>query len=659
MYGKVREVGYNDLLAKKQLDDASHAKLGEVGTLLNQFRPSETFNTYLQDKTAVVNRNRLHDDYQNIAIDLANKQEELVNKHANNLSTPEAQKDFNDYQNYVNRAVGQLKSIKESEDTLKKSQDELAKQLAEGDVGNIDGSLSQANRDFLSHYSTNSQMSNLYNKNLITGTKIIDNSKKIKDYIGDNMTFIRKDDVLGKLGIRTVDDILPVLQDSKTSYETKQRLSSHLQSLANNYITENQGAVANHAKQIMYDQSVINPDKPISQEEAYKQAEQQVRNRFNQFIIDDRKIGRDLNTKLLSDEQAKGSGKGVYSPTRDISIIENPLMDSNVKPEVFDLDDKGNLKTEYTTTKMRTVKDEFGVRDKVPTKITRTLTASTPQEYSKLLYDNEAFRNVLNAEGVNIVGDVKSTDIPKIQKALKDNKERVYNNLQLATNGYDAVQLNVPKLDQTMSNQINATTLRFNKDQTLPKDLPQKDTKTGSMDGSTFNDWLAGKYNVKIQTDNILAATGQLGKPVGLKRTVIYQDEKGGPSKKLDIYQDSPFKDINDNPDYNALNEITKYTSSGKDASQVKVPTNKGDYIFELKRTPNNQTKTYDYSGKVYDPITRTWSSYEDFKKASTVGILLDVLKNSEGVGRSFTKDDIGQVENMYNNSNNLTSEEE
>src|SRR6188508_2978930 len=610
MYGKVREVGYNDLLAKKQLDDASHAKLGEVGTLLNQFRPSETFNTYLQDKTAVVNRNRLHDDYQNIAIDLANKQEELVNKHANNLSTPEAQKDFNDYQNYVNRAVGQLKSIKESEDTLKKSQDELAKQLAEGDVGNIDGSLSQANRDFLSHYSTNSQLGNLYNKNLITGTKIIDNSKKIKDYIGDNMTFIRKDDVLGKLGIRTVDDILPVLQDSKTSYETKQRLSSHLQSLANNYITENQGAVANHAKQIMYDQSVINPDKPISQEEAYKQAEQQVRNRFNQFIIDDRKIGRDLNT-------------------------------------------------EYTTTKMRTVKDEFGVRDKVPTKITRTLTASTPQEYSKLLYDNEAFRNVLNAEGVNIVGDVKSTDIPKIQKALKDNKERVYNNLQLATNGYDAVQLNVPKLDQTMSNQINATTLRFNKDQTLPKDLPQKDTKTGSMDGSTFNDWLAGKYNVKIQTDNILAATGQLGKPVGLKRTVIYQDEKGGPSKKLDIYQDSPFKDINDNPDYNALNEITKYTSSGKDASQVKVPTNKGDCIFELKRTPNNQTKTYDYSGKVYDPITRTWSSYEDFKKASTVGILLDVLKNSEGVGRSFTKDDIGQVENMYNNSNNLTSEEE
>lgn len=659
MYAKMREAGINNLQAKKQLTDQTKDTLDKVNQELYKFTPSESFLTLNTNSDVIQNPNRLyHEEFVPLVNNYNTALTEYYDKHKGNLSTLEAQDDYRKLQNLGSSTINRLSEVKRSDDARQKSDDSLLKWKSDTPLGDINGNVWSHNKDMLNSFSVGSKSPLLTTP--IQPNKAINIEESINKYIGDNGIQIIKDARLSQPEIDAAGGLIPYLKSGKVTQETRQRLSPILDKFYNNWETVNKPLLENEALQRIYDNSLIGGDQSKNDFNNHLQnVRSQYKNRFNEFAINDSKTDRDLDYKLLSDDQAKGSGKGIYNPTRDISIIENPLMDSNVKPEVFDLDDKGNLKTQYTTTEMRTVKDEFGVRDKVPTKITRTLTASTPQEYSKLLYDNEAFRNVLNAEGVNIVGDVKAGDIPKIQKALKDNKDRVYNNLQLATNGYKAVQLNVPKLDQTMTNQINATTLRFNKDQTLPKDLPQKDTKTGSMDGSTFNDWLSNKYNVKIQTDNILAATGQLGKPVGLKRTVLYQDEKGGTTKRLDIYQDSPFKDINDNPDYNALNEITKYTSSGKDASQVKVPTNKGEYIFELKRTPNNQNKTYDYTGKVYDPITKTWSTYEDFKKASTVGILLDVLKNSEGVGRSFTKDDIGQVEALYNQQNeNITSEE-
>lgn len=654
MYAKVRGLETNALLAKQQTDQALHDKLGETSDLLSVFEPSKTYTTYLGDKARVDNPSRLYPLYQQKVSDIYSQQQALIDKHADNLSTPEAQRDFNKFQGYLKNTLGELKQIKESDKIRQKSEEDINKSLADSDVGNIGGAIFPYNASMDAQYGLNSQMGNVYNNTPIAGTKVVDVDKKIDDYIGTNKIRTIKDDYLNKLGIKTIADAISVIEDGSTSIETKRRSRAQLKGLADAYLNSDRSEVINNARQIQYDS--IRRGNPLDDQTALKQAEDQVLRRFYQFDIKDSKTDRNRSIKQLSTEDQKALGKGIYDPLRNVSIIENPLMDSNVAPEVFELDSKGNPITKKVAVNIRPIGGSIvGTGSNFQGTDYRTTSASKPEDYSGLLYgddkNSELFRSILSAEGVNIVGDVKSTDIPKIQKALKDNRERVYNNMQLATNGYDAVQLNTPKLDQTLSNQLNASTLRFNKDQTLPEDLPKKDTKTGSLDGSKFNEWLSTKQNVKIQTDNILAGTGQLGKPLGFKRTVLYQDEKGGTVKKLDVYQDSPFKDVNDNPYYNALNEITRYTSSGKDASQIKIPTYSGEFIFELKRTPNNQKKTYDYSGRVFDPNSGTWESFDQFKKDVSKGALLDVLKNSEGVGRNFTNNDINQIEALYNNT--------
>ncbi len=709
MYGKVREVGYNDLLAKKQLDDASHAKLGEVGSLLNQFRPSETFNTYLQDKTAVVNRNRLHDDYQNLVGDLANRQEALIQKHSDNLSTPEAQKDFSDYQSQVARTIGQLKSIKESDDTLKKSQDELSKQLAEGDVGNIDGSLAQANKDFLSHYGTNSQMGNLYNKNAITGTKIIDNAKKIKDYIGDNMTFIRKDDVLGKLGINTVDDILPVLQDSKTSYETKQRLGEHLQLLADNYVTENQAAVSNHAKQIMYDQSILNPDKPISSQDAYKQAEQQVRDRFNQFIIDDRKIGRDLNTKLLSDTQAKASGKGAFDLMNGLTPLEFGTMDNKnasfkdfklegdklvptyknlvsfggktfINPEEA-LNEMTKGKT-YSPQTLESIKNslnsiyagsgvigfknqatganiasigtlldqnEEGIKHKdFPKAIeaqTQGIDLNSTSAIKQRISRDPNFKQLLIDQGVNL-SNPNGFDV---KKAIKNDKEATDKLVKVATNGWAGENLNSKALNQKLDDLTTSSTLRLGKKETLDKNLKELlNTKDYSVDGNSFKEVLNSDGKVENRTDGIIVGSGQNNTSVSLKRTAIVRDSKGNVVKEVPYIQDLSIPSINRNPAYKALNRLNELVTSGKpvyDEFGGGVDLGNG-YKAQLNKTYNPNTKEYEISGDVFDPTLGREIPWDIFSRQITKQAVGEVIKNTSILGGKESENQQGALLN-------------
>lgn len=645
MYAQIRDAGYKDLLGKKALDDQTRQDLEALNQSIIKLQPQEQVATITRAGEIKKEPSRLTDEFQSIAGQLYQAQNEFYTKHQNNLSTPEAQLDYSKLRRQIGGAVSMLGDIKRSDEALKKSNEALYKFRSETNIRDIGGSAFPHNYNILNSYKRGS--TNPYNYDVIMPSKAYDRNEDIKKYVGDNMIQVLKDTGLDPLQIKTVDDLIPVLQDSKVSTEVRRRTLANLNSLADNYIKTNETALYNDAAQRLMDNPIDNPNTYLDE------VNNEVKNRFSEFFINDVKTDRNRSIRTLSDEQAKGTGAGMFNPLKNLSIVENPLMESNITPEVFELDTSGNIKTTYKTTEFVTERDEFGVTEKRPKEITKSVTIKSPDEYSRLLYNDDKFREVLTAEGVNIVGDVKESDIPRIQKALKDNRDRVYKNMQIATNGYDAVQLNTPKLDQTLSNQINASTLRFNKDQTLPEDLPQRDTQTKSLDGSTFNNWLSSKVGVKIQTDNILSGTGQLGKPLGFKRTVSYQDEKGGPVKKLDIYQDSPFKDVNDNPAYNALNEISKYTSSGKDASQIKVPTENGQYVFELKRIPNNSKMTYDYSGRVFDPTTRTWSKFEDFKKAATVASILDVLKNSEGIGRSFTKDDIGQIEAMYENQNN------
>lgn len=657
MYGNLRQAGYDNLLAKQKLDIDTQNEIGKSFDSLKAFAPENTeVFIPLNNGGSKTEKSKLPTFYNQMTSEIYKEASDLAAKYNNNYTSPEAQKEVSDYLQHVKSILPKLQELKNSDKVLGEQNKIGEEHLKNTSLDALQGTLGEHVKSVRDKWVNPNDFN--FHTSLSAPTKGVNMSEAINKYIGDNLIRNYGKEKAEKLGVVVGADGIPTFDISKTSTETRKRLEPELDKLADNFTKTNKNHIHNVALEGMQNKEFSEGLKDQKDAEktyldTFSNKELEWKNRFREHKINDEKKKTDITSKFVPTEYAEKGGIGLFDPLRNVSIIENPLMDNNVAPEVFELDDKGNAIITSQTPHVHYGRggQEFrdGSFDMVKTSV------SKPQEYSRLLYSEdktgEAFRNILTAEGVNIVGDVKSTDIPKIQNALKSNKARVYNNMQLATNGYDATQLNVPKLDQTLNNQIFASTLRFNKDQTLPDDLPEKDTRTRGLDGKSFNDWLSKKYDVIIQTDNILANTGQLGKPLGFKRTVLYKNETNGTVQRLDLYQDSPFKDVNDNPYYNALNEITKYTASGKDANQVKVPTNNGEFIFELKRTANNQKNTYDYTGKVYDPNSGTWEKFEDFKKDVTKGALLDVLKNSEGVGRNFSNKDINQIEEIYNST--------
>lgn len=660
MYGNLRQAGYDNLLAKQQLDVNTQNEIGKTLDSLKAFAPENTeVFIPLNNGGSKTEQSKLPAFYNQITSDIYKGASDIAAKYNNNYTSPEAQKEISDFLNQTKSILPKLQELKNSDKALGEQNKIGEEHLKNTPLDALQGTLGEHVKSVRDKW-VNPNDFNFYTS-LSAPTKGVNMSEAINKYIGDNLIQNYGREEAEKLGVVVGADGIPTFDISKTNVETRKRLLPELDKLADNFTKTNENHIHNVALEGMQNKELGEGFKDEKDAEktyldTFSNKELEFKNRFREFEINDRKTKTDLTSKIVPTDYAEKGGIGLFDPLRNVSIIENPLMDNNVAPEVFEIDDKGNPMTKVINATVSSIGGNMSnTSSKFQGSGTKTIAATKPEDYSKLLYDEskigETFRNILSIEGVNIIGDVKPTDIPKIQKALKSNKARVYNNMQLATNGYDATQLNVPKLDQTLDNQIYASTLRFNKDQTLPDDLPEKDTKTKSLDGKSFNEWLSKKYDVKIQTDNILANTGQLGKPLGFKRTVLYKDKLDGTVQKLDLYQDSPFKDVNDNPYYNALNEITKYTSSGKDASQIKVPTSNGEFIFELKRTTNNQKNTYDYTGKVYDPNSGTWEKFEDFKKDVTKSALLDVLKNSENVGRNFNNKDINQIEEIYNNT--------
>lgn len=657
MYGNLRQAGYDNLLAKQKLDVDTQNEIGKTLDSLKAFAPENTeVFIPLNNGGSKTEKSKLPTFYNQMTSGIYKGASDIAAKYNNNYTSPEAQKEISEYLQSVKSVLPKLQELKNSDKALGEENKIGEEHLKNTPLDALQGTLGEHVKTVRDKWVNPNDFN--FHTSLSAPTKGVNMSEAINKYIGDNLIKNYGDEAYKKLGVVVGADGIPTFDISKTSIETRKRLEKDLDILTDNFTKTNKSHIHNvgleglqlkELTQGLKDQK----DAEKTYLDTFSNKELEWKNRFREFKIDDTKTKTDITSKFVPTDYAVKGGLGLFDPLRNVSIIENPLMDNNVAPEVFELDNSGNPVITSQTPHIHYGRGgqrfETGSMDTIKTPLSKA------SDYSKLLYSEdkigEAFRNILSAEGLNYIGDIKESDIPKIKDAIKKNSQRVYNNMQLATNGYDATQLNVPKLDQTLDNQIHASTLRFNKDQTLPDDLPEKDTKTKGLDGKSFNDWLSKKYDVKIQTDNILANTGQLGKPLGFKRTVLYKDKSDGTVQRLDLYQDSPFKDVNDDPYYNALNEITKYTASGKDASQIKVPTNNGEFIFELKRTANNQKNTYDYTGKVYDPNDGTWEKFEDFKKDVTKGALLDVLKNSEGVGRNFTNKDINQIEEIYNNT--------
>lgn len=356
MEAKVRQLEVNDLMAKKAIDDDLHNKLGETGQLFSKFKPNQFFNVQHESGDVTPTASRLYPAYQAKIQEFYNKQQELLDKHSDNLSTPEAQRDFQKFQGYTNSVLSELADIKASDEALTKSEEARAKAIAENTGGNIDGFFNQYNTQLERHYGLNSPMSNIYNKSVILPSKAIDRNKHITDYVGDKLVTKLKSERLIDPSITTISQLIPAIREGKISNEARTRIPQLLvggkykdpitgktieaRGLMKDWVDEYKPMIIDHAQQRVRDTGV-------SYDEAYKSVENEVRNDFLQNVIGDYSQGIDANTKLLSDEQAKGSGKGIYDMMNGLTSMENFVMDNKNKPTLIPTDDKGNLYSNF------------------------------------------------------------------------------------------------------------------------------------------------------------------------------------------------------------------------------------------------------------------------------------------------------------------------
>ncbi len=688
MYAKMREANYNNLLGKKQLSDQTKQNLDKVNQELYKFTPSESFLTLNTNSDVIQNPNRLyHEEFTPLVNNYNNALNVYYDKHKGNLSTLEAQDDYRKLQNLGSSTINRLSEVKKSDDARQKSDDFLLKWKSDTPLGDINGNVWSHNRDMLSSFSLGSKSPLMTTP--LQPNKAVNIEESIDKYIGDNGIQIIKDANLSKPEIDAAGGLIPYLKSGKVSRETRQRLDPILDKFYTNWETVNKPLLENESMQRLYDNSLSGGDQSKNKLDTHLQnVRNQYKNRFREFAISDSKIDKDLDFKLLSDEQAKGSGKGVYNIMNGLTPLENHLMDNkNVYMKGFDITNDGRITTSHNFIMNYNGKDLFNP-EMAYNELTKDKNLTQSQKESVQSVINNVFKadpkdgnfNSLKDQGMsqlkgilggssrpevvsakdktfdlsdNLLNDLKTNSSlnqvlidqgfnPKtatkeqVKLALRNDKEATDKLVKVATNGWAGEQLNSKNLNDKLNDALISSTVRLGKKETLDKNLKSIiDTKNYSADGNLFKQALNGEGKVENRTDDIIVGSGQNNTSVSLKRTAIVKDKEGKVIKEIPYIQDLSIPSINNNPTYKALNKLNELITSGQKVSDEfsgGVDLGNG-FKAQLVKTYNPDTKSYDISGDVYDPNLGRDIPWDIFTQQVTKQAVSEVIKSSSILG--------------------------
>lgn len=659
MYAKMREAGVNDLLAKKQLSDQTKGSLDKVNQELYKFAPSESFLTLNTNSDVIQNPNRLyHEEFVPLVNNYNTALNEYYNKYKDNLSSVEAQNDYRKLQNLGSATVNRLTEVKKSDEARQKSDDFLLKWKSDTPLGDINGNVWSHNRDMLNSYSLGSKAPLMTTP--LQPNKAINIEESIGKYIGDNGIQIIKDANLSKPEVDAAGGLIPYLKSGKITEETRKRLTPILDRFYNNWEVANKSLLENESMQRVYDNSLLGKDQSKNKAETHLQdVRNQYKNRFREFAISDLKRDKDLDYKLLSDEQAKSSGKGVYNILNGLTPMENHVMDnknSSLKDFKLDGDKLGSTyknlisfggktfinpteaynemtkgKT-YSPEVQQIIKDDINkiFNEEGVTGFKNQTVGANLASLGALLDKNEegiklplsqfpkaeeASSKSIDLSNMSSIKDrIKRDPLFKqllvdqnvdlnnptsmaIKQAIKNDKEATDKLIKVATNGWAGEQLNSSNLNNKLNDALISSTVRLGKKETLDKSLKEiLDSKNYSADGNSFKEVLNSEGKVENRTDNIIVGSGQSNTSVSLRRTAIIKDKEGKIIKEIPYIQDLSIPSINNNPTYKALNKLNELITSGQ---RVNDEFNGG---VDLGNGFKAQlVKTYNPSTKTYD----------------------------------------------------------
>lgn len=709
MYAKMREAGYNNLLAKKQLTDQTKGSLDKVNQEFAKFTPSESFLTLNTNSDVIQNPNRLyHEEFVPLVNNYNTALNEYYDKHKGNLSTLEAQDDYRKLQNLGSSTINRLSEVQKADKARQKSDENLLQWKSDTPLGDINGNVWSHNKDMLNSFSLGSKSPLLTTP--IQPNKAINIEESINKYIGDNGIQIIKDARLSQPEIDAAGGLIPYLKSGKVTEETKKRLSPILDKFYNNWETVNKPLLENEALQRIYDDSLIGGDQTKNDFNNHLQnVRNQYKNRFNEFVINDSKVDKDLDYKLLSDEQAKASGKGAFDLMNGLTPLEFGTMDNKnasfkdfklegdklvptyknlvsfggqtfINPEEA-LNEMTKGKT-YSPQTLESIKNslnsiyagsgvigfknqaiganiasigtlldqnEEGIKHKdFPKAIeaqSQNIDLNSTSAIKQRISRDPNFKQLLIDQGVNL-SNPSGFDV---KKAIKNDKEATDKLVKVATNGWAGENLNSKALNQKLDDLTTSSTLRLGKKETLDKSLKELlNTKDYSVDGNSFKEVLNSDGKVENRTDGIIVGSGQNNTSVSLKRTAIVRDIKGNVVKEVPYIQDLSIPSINRNPAYKALNRLNELVTSGKpvyDEFGGGVDLGNG-YKAQLNKTYNPNTKEYEISGDVFDPTLGREIPWDIFSRQITKQAVGEVIKNTSILGGKESENQQGALLN-------------
>lgn len=332
MYGNLRQAGYDNLLAKQQLDVNTQNEIGKSFDSLKAFAPENTeVFIPLNNGGSKTEQSKLPSFYNQMTSGIYKEASDLAAKYNNNYTSPEAQKEVSDYLQHVKSILPKLQELKNSDKVLGEQNKIGEEHLKNTPLDALQGTLGEHVKSVRDKWVNPNDFN--FHTSLSAPTKGVNMSEAINKYIGDNLIRNHGDEAYKKLGVVVGADGIPTFDISKTSEETRKRLEPELDKLADNFTKTNKNHIHNVALEGMQNKELTQGLKDQKDAEktyldAFSNKELEWKNRFREHEINDKKTKTDITSKIVPSDYAKKGGLGLFDPLKSSVMVENFVMDN-------------------------------------------------------------------------------------------------------------------------------------------------------------------------------------------------------------------------------------------------------------------------------------------------------------------------------------------